>query len=79
MLKTAVFDCAIGGKCCSVDGRRYLPSFFRPHPGGFDSSRVPTPWNLPSKAKVVGGGGGGDWVQLEYFSVNFGHGPGGSL
>ena len=27
--------------------------FFRPHPGGFDSSRVPTPWNLPSKAKKM--------------------------
>ena len=25
--------------------------FFRPHPGGFDSSRVPTPGNFPSKAK----------------------------
>jgi len=25
--------------------------FFRRHPGGFDSSRVPTPGNLPSKAK----------------------------
>ena len=25
--------------------------FFRPHPGGFHSSRVPTPGNLPSKAK----------------------------
>ena len=25
--------------------------FFRPHPGGFDSSGVPTPGNLPSKAK----------------------------
>ena len=25
--------------------------FFRPHPGGFDSSRAPTPGNLPSKAK----------------------------
>ena len=24
--------------------------FFRPHPGGFDSSRVSTPGNLPSKA-----------------------------
>ena len=40
--------------------------FFRPHPGGFDSSRVPTPGNLPSKAKkmpIPGGqpglGGGG--------------------
>ena len=25
--------------------------FFRPNPEGFDSSRVPTPGNLPSKAK----------------------------
>ena len=27
--------------------------FFRPHLGGFDSSRVPTPANLPSKAKKM--------------------------
>ena len=27
--------------------------FFRPHPGGFDSSRVPTAGNLPSKAKKM--------------------------
>ena len=27
--------------------------FFRPHPGGFNSSRVPTPRNLPSKAKKM--------------------------
>ena len=38
--------------------------FFRPHPGEFDSSRVPTPGNLPSKTKKIlmpGGqpGGGG--------------------
>ena len=40
--------------------------FFRPHPGGFDSSRVPTPGILPSKAKKMlmpggqpGEGGGG--------------------
>ena len=32
--------------------------FFRPHPGGFHSSRVPPPGNLPSKAK--GGGGRGE-------------------
>ena len=30
--------------------------FFRPHPGGFDSSRVPIPGNLPSKAKKKCGG-----------------------
>ena len=46
--------------------------FFRPHPGGFDSSRVPTPGNLPSKAKKMPmpgsqprrGGGGGGWAQV---------------
>ena len=44
--------------------------FFRPHPGGFDSSRVPTPGNLPSEAKKMlmpgsqPGGGGGGWVQV---------------
>ena len=41
---------------------------FRPHSGGFDSSRVPTPGNLRSEAKkmlILGGqpGGGGDWAQ----------------
>ena len=41
--------------------------FFRLNPGGFDSSRVPTPENLPSKEKKIlmpGGqpveGGGGE-------------------
>ena len=29
--------------------------FFRPHPGGFDSSRVPTPENLSSKVKKLPG------------------------
>ena len=46
---------------------------FRPHSGGFDSSRVPTPENLPSKAKKMlipgaqpGAGGGGEgWAQAE--------------
>ena len=40
--------------------------FSCPHPRGFDSSRVSTPGNLPSKAKKMlmpgaqpGGGGGG--------------------
>ena len=47
----ALFDCAINEKCCSVNGGLGICPFFRPHPGGFDSSRVPTPENLPSKAK----------------------------
>ena len=42
MLKMALLDCAINEKCCSFDGRTA---------GLFDSSRVPTPGNLPSKAK----------------------------
>ena len=48
--------------------------FFRPHPAGFDSSRVPIPGNLPSKAKKMlmprghprgGGGGRRGCAQLE--------------
>ena len=43
--------------------------FFRPHPRRFDSSRVPTPGNLPSNAKKCQhpglSPGGGKWAQLE--------------
>ena len=66
----ALLDCAITMKnvvALTEDGA--LALFFRPHPGGFDSSRVPTPGNLPSKAKQMlmpggqperrGGGGAG--------------------
>ena len=39
------------------------------HPGGFVSSGVPTPGNLPSKAKKIanarGSAQGGGWAQLE--------------
>ena len=44
MLKMALLDCAITMKNVAVlteDGA--LALFFRPHPGEFDSSRVPTP------------------------------------
>ena len=54
MLKMALLDCAITMKNVAVlteDGA--LALFFRPHPRGFDSSRVPTPGNLPSKAKKM--------------------------
>ena len=64
MLKMALFDSAINEECWSV------ALFFPPHPWGFDSSRVPTPGNLPSKAKKMlmpGGqpGGWGCWAQLK--------------
>ena len=42
--------------------------FFRPHPGGFESSRVPTLGKLPSKAKKMlmpRGQPGGGWAQVE--------------
>ena len=72
MLKMALFDRAINEKCCSVDGGQGFCPLFHPHPGGFDSSRVPTTGNLPSKAKKMqmpggqpGRGGGGGWAQVE--------------
>ena len=46
--------------------------FFRPHTGELDSSRVPTPGNLPSKAKkmlIAGGQPGGAWAQVELTDV----------
>ena len=43
--------------------------FFLPYPGGFASSRIPTPGNLPSKAKKnansPGVSPGGAWAQVE--------------
>ena len=59
MLKMALLDCAITMKNVAVlteDGA--LALFFRPHPGGFDNSRVPTPGNLPSRAKKNANAGG---------------------
>ena len=70
MLKMALLDRAITMKNVAVlteDGA--LALFFRPHPRGFDSSRVPTPGNLPSKANkcyCLGSvRGRGVWAKLE--------------
>ena len=59
---------------------RAFALFFRPHHGGFDSSRVPTPRNLPSKAKKMltpggqpGRGGAGaerSWTWLMHYQSN---------
>ena len=52
MLKTALFDCVMKNVAVlTEDGAFAL--FFRPHPRGFDSSRVSIPGNLPSKAKKI--------------------------
>ena len=65
----ALLDCAINKNCCTVDGGRGICPLFSSPPGGFASSRVPTPGNLPSKAKkmLIPGGqpGGGAWAQVE--------------
>ena len=54
MIKMALFDYAINEKCCSVDGGGPgICSLFSSPPRGFDSSRVPTPGNLPPKAKKL--------------------------
>ena len=61
-------------RLCKVTEDGVFALFFRLHRGGFDSSRVPTPGNLPSKVQkmlmhgdqpVWGGEGGGRWAQLE--------------
>ena len=69
MLKTALFDCAISEKCCSIEGvTRHLPSFFVPTPGDLTAQESPPPGNLPSKAKKMlmpVGQTGGSWAQLE--------------
>ena len=49
----ALLDCAINKKCCTVDGGRGICPLFSSHTGGFASSRVPAPGNLPSKAKKM--------------------------
>ena len=70
----ALLDCAINKKCCTVDGGRGICPLFSSPPVGFDSSRVPTPGNLPSKAKkmlIPGGQPGGAWAQVELTDALF--------
>ena len=73
-LKLVLFDCAINEKCCSVDGGQGICPLSRPHPREFDSLKVPTPGNLPSKnanaqGSAGGRGGGGArgrrWAQVK--------------
>ena len=71
----ARLDCAINENVAVLMEDGAFALFFCPHPGVFDSSRVPAPAseNLPSKAKIAnghgaargGGGGWGGWSQLE--------------
>ena len=67
----ALLDCAINEKYCSVGGGRGICPLFSSPPRRFDSSRVPTPGNLPSKAKKMlmpggqSGKGGGLGAAVE--------------
>ena len=68
MLKMALLDYAIKNVTVLMEDGAFA-LFFCPHPGGFDSSRVPTSGNLPPKAKKMlmpggqpgGGGAGRSW------------------
>ena len=59
MFKTALFDCAINEKCCSVDGGRGIC-----HPREF-AIQGPKECKCPGSARMGGGAGGGGWAQLE--------------
>ena len=67
MLKTALFDCAINEKYCSVDGGRGICPLFSSPPRGIWQFKSPHPQEFASQGKknanawglTVGGGGGG--------------------
>ena len=72
MLKTALFDCAINKKCCSVDGGRGICPLFSSPPRGIWQLKSPHPRefaiqgqkNANARGSVRGGGlgaGGIDW------------------
>ena len=71
MLKMALFDAKMAlfdANVAVLPENGAFAVFFRPHHGGFDSSRVPTPGNLPSKAEKMpmhGGQPEGGWAQVE--------------
>ena len=48
-----LLDCAINENVAVLREDGAFALFFPPHPGGFDSSKVPTPENFPSKAKEM--------------------------
>ena len=71
MLKTALFDCAINEKCCSVNGGWGISSLFVPAPGDLTAQESPPPEichprqknaNARGSARVRGGG---VWAKLE--------------
>ena len=62
MLKTALFDCAINKKCCSVDGGRGICPLFSSPPRGIWQLKSPHPREF---ANAQGSAPGGGWAQVE--------------
>ena len=66
MLKTALFDCAINEKCCSVDGGRGICPLFLAPPQGIWQLKSPHPrkFAIQGKENAMPGGqpGGGGWL-----------------
>ena len=67
MFKTALFDCVINEKCCSVDGGRGICCLFSSPPWGIWQLKSPLPQefaiqgpkNTNARGSAPGGGGGG--------------------
>ena len=78
MFKTALFDCAINEKCCSVDGGRGICPFFLSPPRGIWQLKSPHPreFAIQGKKKLKtgvslaerwGGGGGLGAAGIDVF------------
>ena len=70
MLKTALFDCAINEKCCSVDGGRGICPLFSSPPRGICQLKSPHPREFAIQGKTNANSrgsarGGGAWAQVE--------------
>ena len=78
MLKTALFDCAINEKCCSVDGGRGICPLFSSPPRGIWQLKSPHPRKFAIQGKKnanargsARGGPGRRWNWL----MHYGEGP----
>ena len=59
---SAVLDCVINEKCCSVDGGRGIFPLFSSHPREF---AIQGKKNANARGLARRVGGGGSWAQLE--------------
>jgi len=64
MLKTALFDCAINEKCCSVDGGRGICPVFSSPPRGIWQLKSPHPREFAIQGKQNANARGGGWAQV---------------